>query len=64
MPERLAWSIPEAARRAGFGRTKLYELIAAGTVPTVTVGSRRLVRDADLVAYLDGLPTSRPGDAA
>jgi excisionase family DNA binding protein len=60
----LLLSIPSAADRLGIGRTTLYKLANDGVVPTVQVGSRRLIRDADLVAYAESLPVSRPQDAA
>ena len=60
----LAWSMPEAAIRLGIGRTKLYALAEAGIIPTVTIGSRRLVRDADLVAYINSLQPDPPSVAS
>jgi excisionase family DNA binding protein len=58
--------IPEAAHRLGIGRTKLYELIAAGVIPTVRIGTmsygegppraaRRLVPVEAIDAYADSL---------
>ncbi len=58
----LLLSIPSGADRLGIGRTKFYELANAGVIPTVQVGTRRLVRDSDLVAYAESLPASRPQD--
>ncbi|MGD9715178.1 MAG: helix-turn-helix domain-containing protein [Thermomicrobiales bacterium] len=51
--EKIAYSIAEAARVAGIGRTKLYELINAGELPLIKVGSRSLVRRVDVEALLD-----------
>jgi excisionase family DNA binding protein len=51
--EPLAHSIPKAAARIGIGRTLLYELIDRGEIPTITVGSRRLVAEADLAAFIE-----------
>ncbi|UGB39718.1 hypothetical protein [Frateuria soli] len=34
----------EACRQHGIGRTKAFELAAAGTLETFTIGSRRYVR--------------------
>ena len=39
-PERLLLRPTEAADVLGIGNSKLYELIAAGVIPTVRVGSR------------------------
>jgi excisionase family DNA binding protein len=44
-------SVPEAAHRLGLGRTKVNELIAAGELPSILVGKRRLLRPADLEAF-------------
>lgn len=53
-------SIPEAARRLGIGTTLLYQLIAAGEIATVRVGTvpdsrrqRRLVPVEAVEAYAD-----------
>ncbi len=37
-PPRLLLRIPEAAETLGIGRTKIYELIATGELPTIRVG--------------------------
>lgn len=36
--QRLLLRIPEVAEALGLGRTKIYELIAAGAFPTIRVG--------------------------
>jgi excisionase family DNA binding protein len=56
--ERPTCSIAEACAAAGFGRTKLYELLDEGTVSTIKVGRRRLVRVSSLLAFLDGTTAS------
>jgi len=53
--DRLLLPIGEAARLLGIGRTKIYALIADGSIPTVRVGRRRLVRRADLDVFVAGL---------
>lgn len=45
--------IPEACRMTGIGRSKLYELIKAGEIETIKVGSSTLVTVAGLEAFLD-----------
>lgn len=52
-----AESVAEAARRAGVSRTFLYERIAAGELPTIKAGKRRLVRVEALRAWLLRLET-------
>lgn len=42
-PTKLLMSVEEAAECLSIGRGKAYELIAAGTIPSVTLGRRRLV---------------------
>lgn len=48
-------SIPEAAKALGLGRSKTYELIAAGQLVTVTIGRRRLVRIESIKAFAEKL---------
>jgi excisionase family DNA binding protein len=47
--------IPAVGLSLGIGRSKVYELIGAGVIPTVTIGRRRLVPHAALVAYVERL---------
>ena len=44
--------IQEATAILRIGRTTLYRRIAAGDLPTVKIGSRRLFRRADLEAFI------------
>ena len=46
--EPIAVRIKEACRLTGIGRSKLYELIKAGEVETVKVGTATLVKVASL----------------
>jgi len=48
-------SIQNAALTLGIGRSKLYELINAGALETVKLGSRTLVRVSSIKAFSDGL---------
>jgi excisionase family DNA binding protein len=50
--ERLAVSPSEGALLAGIGRTKFYQLLNAGVVPSFKIGARRLVRVAEIEAWL------------
>jgi excisionase family DNA binding protein len=54
-PTPLAYSIPDAADMLGIGRSKLYKLLDEGSLPTVSIGRRRLIAHADLVAFVDML---------
>jgi excisionase family DNA binding protein len=53
--QRLAYGPAEAAALLGISRARLYELMAAGDIPSMKLGARRLIRHDRLVAYLDQL---------
>ena len=44
---KLAYSIPEACKVLGLGRTTLYKLVRAGEIPCVRIGEKRLLIPAD-----------------
>jgi excisionase family DNA binding protein len=46
-------TVDEAARRLRIGRTKLYELVMAGEIRSVTIGKRRLIPAHCLVEYVN-----------
>ena len=48
-----AMTIKSAAKFVGIGRTKVYELIADGTLHTTRVAGRRLVLKTSLIRLLD-----------
>lgn len=48
----------EAARLAGIGRTRLYAAITSGALPSLKLGSRRLIKLDDLEAWLDSHKSS------
>jgi len=50
--EPLTVRIPVAVQLTGIGRSKLYELIAAGELETVRVGASRLVTVASLRQFI------------
>jgi excisionase family DNA binding protein len=50
--DKLAYSINEAADRIGVGRTTLYQLVNAGELRLVKLGSRSLIIAAELEALL------------
>lgn len=45
---RLAYSVREAATLTGLGRTTLFALMRSGTLPSFTIGRRRLIASSDL----------------
>jgi len=49
----LAVRVPEACRLTGIGRSKLYELIGAGEIRIIKVGSITLIPLAGLRQFLD-----------
>ena len=53
--ERLAYSPAEAAEVLGISRARLYLLLEDGTIPSVKLGRRRLIRREALVGLLDRL---------
>lgn len=53
MSEITSYSIKDAVRASGLGRTTLYELIKAGELNPVKIGARTLIRRADLEALLE-----------
>lgn len=56
----VALGITDAARHIGVGATTLRALIGAGELASIMVGGRRLVRLADLDAYVAGLDVAPP----
>ncbi|MEZ6030763.1 MAG: helix-turn-helix domain-containing protein [Hyphomonadaceae bacterium] len=51
-PVVLAVSPAEAARLLGIGRTRLYEELGSGAIPSFHLGRRRLIRVAALEAWM------------
>lgn len=45
---KLTYSVAEAAVITGLGRTTLFALMRSGTLPSFTIGKRRLIYSADL----------------
>lgn len=62
--EPLLLSITDAAKALGIHPATARELVAAGVIPSVRVRSRRLIRTADLCAYVAALPVASPGGDA
>ena len=68
---RLAYSPSEGAQVLGISRSKIYELIAAGDLKVIKLGSRTLVPHSELLRFLASLgprpcigrPRKHKGDA-
>ena len=52
MQEQVACSVMDAAKRLGVGRTTLYQLIDNGEIRVFKLGSRTLVPQSELVAFV------------
>ena len=55
---RLLLRVPDVAHRLSIGRSIIYQLIKSGALPSVKIKGSRLVRAADLEAYVRSLPTA------
>jgi hypothetical protein len=53
----LANSIDDVRRRTGVGRTSIFEAIRNGDLQARKYGHRTVILDADLRAWLEGLPS-------
>ncbi len=53
--ERLLLTPQEAADRLAIGRSKLYELLAAGALESVHIGSSRRIPVGALADFINGL---------
>lgn len=62
--EPLAVPLPEAARLLSISLRKVYYLIDDGTLPSIKLGKRRLVRLADLRTFLAGCDVVAPARGA
>lgn len=58
-----AYTVIEAMKLAGVGRTSLYSAIARGQLPARKMGSRTLIMSNDLEAWLNSLPALKPSKA-
>ena len=50
--------IETACDRLGIGRTSIYALIKAGDLKLVKIGSKSLITEESILAYVDRLTTS------
>lgn len=63
-PEPLLLRVDEAARLCGIGRSKMYELVAQGAVPSIAIGRARRVPLDRLRRWIDEQAGIRSGEAA
>lgn len=61
---RLAVSVNDAVRLSGLGRTKLYQSLSDGSLPSFKIGTRRLIRISALDAWLSSFEAKDNADAA
>ena len=55
-PEKRIWVTPkEAIRISGIGRTRLYELLADGSIKSIKVGGKRLISYASIETLGEGI---------
>lgn len=65
MTEAILYAEKQARERlGGLGRTKFYELLAAGELESVQVGRRRFVPAGAIEAYVDRLRAEQNGPSA
>ena len=57
--EALFLPIPDACRALGIGRSKLYELIAAGEISTRKIGRKTIIPRDDIVSFAARLMARR-----
>jgi excisionase family DNA binding protein len=53
-PRPLSVRVADASRLTGIGKTKLFELIADGTLETTSIGRRRLILYRSLQRLIEG----------
>jgi len=56
--DKLLYTVPEVAEMVGLGRSKLYELIAAGELESVRIGRATRVPASALARFVEDLRES------
>lgn len=56
--DRLAVSVEEAAQMLGIGRSKVFELLKEGSLPSIRIGRRRLISCTEIRAFLERVGTA------
>ena len=61
MEDRLLYRVPEVAVILNISRSKVYELLGSGELPSVKIDRTRLIRGSDLREYVESLrPVASP----
>ncbi len=55
MEERVLYKVEDVARQLSLSRTKVYELIRSGALPSLRIDGARRVRGRDVLAFVDEL---------
>lgn len=53
METKMLYTLTDVAAALSVGRSKVYELVRCGALPSVRIGGSRRVRGEDLTAYVD-----------
>ena len=61
MMEKMLLTPTEVATTLGIGRSKLYELMRTGVVPSVSIGACRRIASTDLLDLVAGLRAAGDG---
>lgn len=59
-PNRILYPVVEAGILLGVAKTRAWELVASGELPTRWNGGRRVVHIDDIRAFADNCPTEKP----
>jgi excisionase family DNA binding protein len=60
--DKIGYSVDEACRVSGIGRSLMFEKIRSGEIVSVRVGRRRIIPADAIRAYFDRLQRSQQGD--
>ena len=55
MEDKMLYTLTDVAAALSVGRSKVYELVRSGALPSVRIGGSRWVRGEDLADYVDSL---------
>ena len=55
MEDKMLYTLTDVAAALSVGRSKVYELVRSGALPSVRIGGSRRVRGEELATYVDSL---------